>query len=278
VTQLDLNALQNLAADTAHAAGRLLLEYSQRIDYSTVDHKSSPVDLVSSADRAAEDLVRRSLLRATPDFGFIGEESAAEDPAGDSELYWVVDPLDGTSNYLCGLPIWSVSIALCQRCAADFEPLAAAISAPPLRKLWTAVSGAGALLNGRPIHVRREPAGGGLPNAMIATGFPYSINERDASSNLDNFRRMQRRYHKIRRLGSAAIDLAFVADGTYDGMWELGLKIWDISAGRLLITEAGGEFEMVTGPRSQLVVHILAAARSDLMTDMRRTLAFPAAS
>jgi len=276
VTELDLHVLRTLAANTAAAAGELLLEYSQRIDYSTVDYKSSPVDLVSAADREAENLIRRALLRATPDYGFIGEESAADNQHDATEMCWIVDPLDGTSNYLCGLPIWSVSIALCQRHDADYAPLAAAISAPPLGKLWTAAAGAGALLNDRPCRVRREPAGGGLPNAMIATGFPYSINDREAGSNLDNFRQMQRRYHKIRRLGSAAIDLAFVADGTYDGMWELGLKLWDMSAGRLLITEAGGEFDVITGPHSRLDVHILAAARRDLMDDMRRTLAFPA--
>jgi myo-inositol-1(or 4)-monophosphatase len=278
VVQLDLITHRDLAGDTAIAAGRLLLEYSGRIDYSTVDHKSSSVDLVSAADQDAENLIRRALLRATPEFGFIGEESAADEPDGEDKLYWIVDPLDGTSNYLCGLPIWSVSIALCQRRGSGFTPLVAAVSAPPLDKLWTAAAGAGAVLNNRPIRVRSEPAGGGLPNAMIATGFPYSSDERDAGSNIENFRRMQSRYHKIRRLGSAAIDLAFVADGTYDGMWELGLKLWDIAAGKLLILEAGGEFEMIGAPQSWLDVHILAAARPDLMADMRRTLDFPASA
>jgi len=255
-------------------AGTLLLDYSRRIDASSIESKTSNVDLVSAADREAENLIRHELDAATPGFGFIGEESArGEDPA--SELSWVVDPLDGTSNYLCGLPIWSVSIALCQRHAADYLPLVGVVYAPPLEKLWSAAAGQGAALNGEPIRVRAEPAGGGLHNAMIATGFPYSINADDSSSNLANFSRMQRRFHKIRRLGSAAVDLAFVADGTYDGMWELGLKLWDISAGRLLISEAGGEFEMLIGQGTRPDVHILAAASFELLIEMRRVLEFP---
>lgn len=271
----ELRKLLELAAETARKAGALLEQYSHHIDHSCIECKSSHVDLVSGADRDAEALIRKAFSQAAPEFGFIGEESVEESSMTVREINWIVDPLDGTSNFLCGLPIWSVSIALCSLQGGDHLPLVGAICAPLLGKLWTAAVGQGAKLNGKPIAVRQEPAGGGLENAMIATGFPYSFSDDDSRSNLANFSRMQRRFHKIRRLGSAAIDLAFVADGTYDGMWELGLKLWDISAGRLMITEAGGALESIQSSSSPPEVHILAAARPDLMEVMRSALEFP---
>lgn len=271
----EFDSYLQVAEAAAQRAGNLLLDYSRNLATAAIDYKSSHVDLVSTADREAEALISEELLSATPDFGFIGEESVQEEPAALPELSWVVDPLDGTSNYLSGLPIWSVSIALCRRNDLDFKPLVGVVLSPPLNRLWSAAVGRGTTLNGAPVRVRAEPAGGGLHNAMIATGFPYSVSADDSRSNLANFSRMQRRFHKIRRLGSAAIDLAFIADGTYDGMWELGLKLWDISAGRLLITEAGGKFEMLIGGGARPDVHILAAASGELLADMRGLLEFP---
>lgn len=264
------------AAQAAHLAGHVLDSYFQRLDSSLIESKSTAVDLVTAADRDAEQVIREELAQVYPELGFIGEESAPAEPSCDGDYCWVVDPLDGTSNFVCGLPIWSVSIALCQATAAGYDPLAGVVYAPQLNKIWTAVRGLGAWLNAAPIRVRPAPPGGGLENAMIATGFPYTVTASGDSTNLDNFSNMQRRFHKIRRLGSAAIDLAFVADGTYDGIWELGLKIWDIAAGQLLISEAGGLFRRVQLDHFNPEVHIIAAATAELMQTMQSTLVFPA--
>jgi len=267
--------LVGIAAQSAHLAGHVLESYFQRLDNSLIESKSTAVDLVTAADREAEQVIRDELAKHYPEIDFIGEESGQTYSSGPDGYCWIVDPLDGTSNFVCGLPIWSISIALCESTTNGFHPRAGVVYAPRLNKIWTAVQDLGAWLNSAPIHVRPAPPGGGLENAMIATGFPYTVTASGDSTNLDNFTAMQRRFHKIRRLGSAAIDLAFVADGTYDGIWELGLKIWDIAAGQLLISEAGGLFERISGQHSGPEVHLIAAATPELMRTMRSTLVFP---
>jgi len=152
------------------------------------------------------------------------------------DLFWCVDPLDGTSNFLCGLPLWAVSIALVR---SDLLPLLGVIVAPLLGKVWAGAHKCGATCNGQRIAVRREPPGGGLHNAMLATGFPYDVTTASENHNIDYYATMQRQFQKIRRLGSAAIDLAYVAEGTFDGMWELKLKPWDSAAGLVIAHEAG---------------------------------------
>lgn len=259
----------DLAAAAAHSAGELLGARFRRIELAAIQQKSSPTDLVSVADRESEDLLRQLLPTTEDSIGFIGEESAALSPRSGPQLSWVVDPLDGTANYLAGLPIWAVSVALCDMSRAEPAPLVAVVHAPLLGRTWTAARGRGARLNGAPIRVRPEPPGGGLANAMIATGFPYGLTERDASIILAKFSRMQQHFHKVRRLGAAAVDLAFVADGTFDGMWELSLKLWDVAAGMLLIREAGGTFEWWFPPTGDLAVDIMAASRPDLLELMR---------
>jgi myo-inositol-1(or 4)-monophosphatase len=269
VDHTELQTLLIPAVAAAQAAGELLADYFRRIDASQIDSKSSAVDLVSIADREAEALLREYLARAMPSAGFIGEESAPPAP-GTFETTWVVDPLDGTSNYLAGLPIWAVSIALCDH---HLLPQLGVVHAPLLGRTWTTVRGGGAWCAGQRLAVRQTPPGGGLANAMLATGFPYDIAGQRGLANISYFCHMQRVFHKIRRLGSAAIDLAYVAEGTFDGMWELSLSAWDTAAGMLLITEAGGLVQRLDGsaytPGDSAV---LAAATPELAEAMRLNL------
>jgi myo-inositol-1(or 4)-monophosphatase len=250
-------------------AGNLLAKYQSHIELTSIESKSSAVDLVSAADKRSEDLLRERLGQLLPSAGFIGEESPFPDLSR-HELFWCVDPLDGTSNYLCGLPVWSVSIALVD---AQLSPQLGVVHAPPWNRTWTGYLGGGAKCNGRAVRVRPEPPGGGLPNAMLATGFPYDVTQ--GGANIEYYSVMQSRFQKIRRLGSAAIDLALVAEGTYDGLWELKLAPWDAAAGLLLVREAGGAVATIDGAdyvpghpsivaaaTPQLLAHILELLRS----------------
>ncbi len=264
----ELRALIPDVIRAARAAGDLLTGYFQHIETRQIGTKSSPVDLVSIADQESEALLRKSLPNILPGAGFIGEES--ERIASQSEFHWVVDPLDGTSNYLAGVAIWAVSIALCDEA---LQPLLGVVHAPLIGRTWHAWRGGGAWLGEQRLNVRREPPGGGLHNAMLATGFPYDLDSVPGQRNITYFCQMQRTFHKIRRLGSAAIDLAFVADGTFDGMWELALSPWDTAAGCLLIAEAGGLFQRINGkPYTPGHPDVLAAATPELLAAMKLNL------
>jgi len=258
-----------MATTAADLAAKRLIGYFNQLDLAVIENKSSQVDLVSTADKEAEQLVFDFLTDKVPEYGFIGEESTQ----GDKELAeynWVVDPLDGTSNFLCGVPFWSVSIALCD---ADLQPVVGTVYAPLLGKTWTAIKGLGARMNGAPMQVRQHPPGGGLENAMLATGFPYDTCSGGLNTNLDNFAAMQSRFHKIRRMGSAAIDLGLIAEGTFDGMWELKLSAWDTAAGILLVSEAGGLLSRFDGTHyTPGDIDLLVAATPELREIMCKLL------
>lgn len=266
---LNLHTLTSSITRVAADAGRLLEGYFQRLDDVEIQTKSSSADMVSEADTSAEMLIRDRLMELLPDAGFIGEETSGPD-APRHELNWVVDPLDGTSNFLSGLQIWAVSIALTDH---ELNPLIGVVHSPELRNTWSAALGMGTTCNGVGVTVRPQPPGGNLLNAMLATGFPYDIKGADGQKNIHNFVRMQTHFHKIRRLGSAAVDLALVADGTFDGMWELKLRCWDSAAGILLVTEAGGVCEQISGePYTPGDDDLLVASRQDLLELMRSIL------
>jgi len=249
--------------EAARAAGELALSYFRKLTAGQISSKTNIADLVSIADQECELLVEQHLASCEPSYGFIGEESWTEE-AKHHEYCWVVDPIDGTSNYLAGLPLWAVSIALCD---AALKPLAGVIHAPSLGYTWSTRLGHGAYCNGKPMRVRRETPAGGQYNSMLATGFPYDTTER--GTNIDYFTRMQSRFHKIRRLGSAAIDMAYIAEGIFDGMWELKLKPWDTAAGVLLVTEAGGYCSQINGaPYTPGDVELVVAARPELLALM----------
>ena len=222
-------AVIELAEEIARAAGaqlRQAFETELRIET-----KSSPTDLVSEADVAAETLIRERLLAARPDDGMLGEEGS--DSTGTSGLRWIVDPLDGTTNFLFGIPQWGVSIAV-----EDEQGTLAGVVYDPMRdELWAAVRGAEPLLNGEPIDGREHAQD--LATALVATGFGYAADVRAAQAEVAG--RLLPRVRDIRRIGSAAIDLAWTAAGRYDAYFERGIKTWDFAAGALICEAAGLE-------------------------------------
>jgi myo-inositol-1(or 4)-monophosphatase len=241
------DGLLELALGAARDAGALLLERFGG-PASGVESKSSTTDMVSDADRAAERLLLDRITSARPDDGVLGEEGA--DVEGRSGLTWVVDPLDGTTNYLFGYPVWSVSVA----CEDSDGGVVAVVHDPTRRETFAAERGAGATLNGRPVHAR---APGALDRALIGTGFAYDPGDRGFQARV--LTDLLTRVRDIRRGGSAALDLAWVACGRLDGFYEWGIKHWDRAAGMLLVAEAGGRAS-VFEPGGGLEPCVIAAA------------------
>jgi myo-inositol-1(or 4)-monophosphatase len=218
-----------------------------------VDTKSSQTDMVSEADREAEAAVAELLRAERPDDALVGEEGAGD--SGTSGRRWVVDPLDGTTNYLYRFPAWGVSVAL----EDSGGGLAGVVHDPVANETFRAARGAGAELNGRPIRVNDLDR---LDTALIATGFGYDPGVRGGQA--DVLRRVLPRVRDIRRAGAAALDLCFVACGRLDGYYERGINHWDWAAGALIVREAGGEVVALEGGRPGLaaagprLVHALA--------------------
>lgn len=211
-------------------AGALLRERFVAADRGRVSSKSTPTDLVSESDLAAEALIRSRLAAARPDDAIVGEEG--DDVAGSTGRRWVVDPLDGTVNFLFGIPQWSVSLAV----EDDAGGLAAAVYDPMRGECWSAVRGGAPLLNGEPVQASgRED----LATAMVATGFGYDAAVRAVQGEL--VARLLPLVRDIRRLGSAALDLCWTAAGRYDAYFERGVQHWDVAAGELLCRCAGLE-------------------------------------
>ncbi|MFO3796379.1 MAG: inositol monophosphatase family protein [Anaerolineales bacterium] len=213
----------------ARRAGRYIARYFGRV--SEAEQKSHTIDLVTSVDRRAQTLIAEVLCKAFPEYGLLAEENPNRPTL--ERPYWVVDPLDGTTNFLHGYPMVAVSIAL-----VEGNVVRAAVVYQPLRhELFTAVRGGGARLNGHPIRVSKTTA---LGKALLASGFPY-----DAWENPDNNARewaaLLRRVVSLRSDGVASLDLCHVACGRLDGYWELDLDAWDMAAGSLIVSEAGGK-------------------------------------
>ncbi|HYZ29679.1 MAG TPA: inositol monophosphatase family protein [Thermoleophilaceae bacterium] len=245
--QGDLLSDLELAVSLARDAGALLLE---RFGHAARDVgvKSSSTDMVSAADRDAEALIQAGLRAACPDDGLLAEEGARELAA--SGRRWIVDPLDGTTNFLYGFPQWCVSIALEGSLGVIFDPVR--------DELFAAVRGSGATLNGEPIRMAAPPP---LSTALIATGFGYDAERRGNQGQV--LRRVVPHIRDIRRAGAAALDLAWVAAGRLDGYYERGLQAWDWAAARIIVEEAGGAVaDLEPEP------HGLAAAHRDLLPEL----------
>ncbi len=204
-----------------------------------IAEKSRRADIVTDADRASEALLIERLLAATPRAAILAEESGAR--GGRSDERWIVDPLDGTTNYAHGYPIYCVSIAYERAGVVEIG----VVHAPAMRETFVAVRGAGARRNGDPIAV--SPIGG-IGEAMLCTGFHPA----DYATNARCFAAASERAQAVRRDGSAALDLAYTAMGRFDGFWEFGLAPWDLAAGALLVAEAGGAVSSVDGGRFEL--------------------------
>lgn len=218
----------NIAVRAARAAGRIIVRHAEHVDGLKINIKGVN-DFVTAVDRQAEQAIIDTIRRSYPQHGILAEESGAH---GGDEFQWVIDPLDGTTNFLHGFPQFAVSIAL-----KHHGRLEQAVVFDPLRQeLFSASRGAGAQLNDRRMRVSDQPD---LKGALIGTGFPFRT-LCDLDTYLATFRDLIHKTAGIRRAGAAALDLAYVATGRLDGFWEFGLKEWDIAAGALLIQEAGG--------------------------------------
>jgi myo-inositol-1(or 4)-monophosphatase len=236
------------AIEAALVAGRIQRKYF-RTDLSVT--KKGPIDLVTAADLEVEQAFRQLITRRFPDHAVLGEESAAAGGADERARYrWIIDPVDGTTNFAHGLALFCVSIAL----EVDGHIELGVVFDPIANELFTAERGAGAWLNGEPLRVSPRKD---LIDALLVTGFPYFVRDRPGTQ-LDMFGAFLRQARAVRRLGSAALDLCYVAAGRFDGYWEFELHPWDFAAGMLVVTEAGGKVTDYHGAplplaRSQLV-------------------------
>lgn len=209
--------------------GELQLKYFRNRNIE-INSKSSIVDLVTEVDKKSEDIIIKHIQSQYPGHGILSEESGLFDIVSDYQ--WVIDPLDGTNNFAHGLPMFSISIALQYK----GQTVMGLIYIPVLKELFSSIKGEGAFLNGKPISVSDKPA---LNQAVIASGFPYDKATHPAN-NLDYVQRIIPKLRGFRRMGSAAIDLAYTAAGYLNGYWEMSLNPWDVEAGILIVLEAGG--------------------------------------
>lgn len=233
------------AAAIAREAGGLLSRYFER---RVVAERKGEYDLVTEADRASEALVVERLRAYYPSHTIVAEEGGGIESS--SEYRWYVDPLDGTTNFAHSYPMFAVSIGL-ERAG---EPVAAIIYDPVRDEMFAAERGGGAYLNNHRIHVSSAPR---VADSLLATGFPNI--QRNGSYNIHFYHQLAMASHGVRRSGSAAIDLAYVACGRLDGFWEFGLQPWDLAAGRLIVAEAGGRYsDMNGGPHNVRSPHLAA--------------------
>ena len=225
MTDLDLDALLSAAVAAAHRGG-VIVRDAFGAARNVVE--KAPGDWVSDTDTASERAVREELLRAFPDIPVVGEEEGGDTAA----LGWLVDPLDGTANFVHGFPVVGVSIAL----VADGEPIVAVIDAPLLGDTYTARTGGGAHRGDELLHVGTRPT----EQAIVATGFPFRKKRERLDEYFPVFERALRTFEDLRRAGAAALDLSWSAAGVFDGYFEQALGPWDVAAGALLVREAGG--------------------------------------
>jgi len=244
------SALMNVMTQAAMKAGRSLTRDFGEVQNLQVSMKG-PADFVSQADRKAEEVVFQELSRARPDWGFLMEERGTVE-GKDSQHRWIVDPLDGTTNFLHGIPMFAISIAL----ERDGQIVAGVVFNPALDELYTAEKGGGAFLNDRRIRVAARQK---LHECVLATGIPY-LGQGDHARFLFEARQLMGETAGLRRMGAASLDLAYVAAGRFDGYWETGVQPWDIAAGSILVREAGGFVTDTDGAKFDAVQGDIACA------------------
>ncbi|OEJ68684.1 inositol monophosphatase family protein [Magnetovibrio blakemorei] len=237
------SALLNVMTAAAQKAARRLTRDFGEVENLQVS-KKGPADFVSNADKKAEDTLVKELQKARPDYGFILEE-ANNIEGKDSSNTWVIDPLDGTTNFLHGIPHFAISIGLLR----DGEPFAGVVYNPITDEMFWAEKGQGAFLNGRRLRVSARAH---LSEGLFATGLPFLGKEKDGERFMQRVNAVTTLSAGVRRFGSAALDLAYVAAARYDGYWESGLQAWDIAAGIVLVREAGGFVTDMDGKRKML--------------------------
>lgn len=259
-----LHPMLNIAIKAARAAGSIINRASLDLDLLTISSKA-PNDFVTEVDKAAENAIIDVLLQAYPGHGILAEESGSERGARDSDYVWIIDPLDGTTNFIHGFPVYAVSIAL----AFKGQVQQAVVYDPSRNDLFYASKGRGAFLNDKRLRVSKRIR---MNEALIGTGFPFRKG--------DNFKRYVKMFEAVmqncaglRRPGAAALDLCYVAAGYYDGFFETGLHPWDIAAGSLMITEAGGLIGNFTGDADFLYQREVVAGNPKIYGQLVHTLA-----
>ncbi|MBQ7855408.1 MAG: inositol monophosphatase [Muribaculaceae bacterium] len=239
----DIKKLVDDAIAWAREAGEVQLKYF-RSSHLNIRAKFNDSDIVTEADKASEQVIINNINRTYPQHAILSEEMGGN--AIESDYRWIIDPLDGTTNFSNGLPLFSVSIAVEYR----GEVIVGVVYAPYLDEMFHAVKGGGAWLNGKPIAPSGKES---LSHSVVTTGFPVD-KDTTTDNNLDNVSRVLPRVRGMRRLGSAAIDLCYVAAGFLDGYWEMNLHTWDVAAGQLIVQEAGACYSHFRTDRNISVV------------------------
>ena len=257
-----MEPLLNIALRAARRAGRIILQAMDRVDTLTVEQKGRN-DLVSDIDRKAEDAIVETILKAYPEHGILGEEYGSRDTPPDAEFVWIIDPLDGTTNFLHGIPHFCTSIAV----AKGATLLHGMVVDHVRNEVFSASRGAGAQLNGRRLRVSRHDR---IDDSIVAGGLPFHV----VAAHLDTYSTMLRHLmahcRTLRRQGAAALDLAYVAAGRVDGFVELGLKPWDMAASTILVREAGGFVGDVAGGDRFMDTGNVVAANPPLFRELLR--------
>lgn len=248
-----------IAEAIARRAGAVVVE-----GYGHVRHvrQKGEIDLVTEFDHRSEEVIVSSLQKEFPEHAILAEESGHHPRTG--EYQWVVDPLDGTTNFAHGIPLFCITLALLR----GNVPVAGVVYDPLHEELFAAASGQGATLNGRPIHVSAQAH---LGQALLATGFAYDVRT-NPRNNLAQYAQFQLRTQGVRRLGSAALDCAWTALGRLDGYWEFGIKPWDIAAGGLLVREAGGRATSTEGDEDFIPTATIVVSNGPLHDQILRIL------
>jgi myo-inositol-1(or 4)-monophosphatase len=242
-----MQPLLNIAVRAARRAGDIIVRAIPRLEAVEI-HSKGRNDYVTEVDRAAEADIIETIRRLHPDHAFLAEESGQS--ANSSDVVWIIDPLDGTTNFLHGFPTFAVSIA----CQVRGRIEHAVVFDPMRQELFTASRGEGAQVEGRKMRVSKQIT---LEGSLIATGFPFRADSPWLDEYLAMLKTVMTKAAGLRRPGAAALDLAYVAAGRVDGFWEMGLKPWDTAAGTLLITEAGGRVGTLAGEDYKLGPHIV---------------------
>jgi myo-inositol-1(or 4)-monophosphatase len=254
----------NIAVKAARRAGGVINRGARNLDVLNVREKAAN-DYVSEVDKEAEQTIIRTLLEAYPKHSILAEETGASNTEAKSEYQWIIDPLDGTTNYIHGFPQYAVSIALAHRGVIT----QAVVYDPCNNDLFTATRGAGAYLNDTRIRVGKRQQ---LKGALVGTGFPFK-EHKHIDAYLAMLRDLMQNSGGVRRAGSAALDLAYLAAGRLDAFWELGLAPWDIAAGSLLVTEAGGTITDLQGKDQYLKSGNVAGGNIKILDELLQHLA-----
>lgn len=255
-----MHPMLNIGVRAARRAGDQIVRHMDRLSDIKIETKAGN-DFVSDVDRESERSIIETIRRSYPDHAFIAEESGM---SGSGEFEWIIDPLDGTTNFLHGFPVFCVSIALRIRGRIEHG----VIYDPLRQELFTASRGGGVQVDGRRVRVSQRKE---LTNALLGTGFPYRDGD-DIDTYMKTFRAMTEKSRGIRRAGSAALDLAYVAAGRLDGFWEMNLQLWDIAAGVLMVQEAGGLTGSLAGGTDHLETGNVLAANPKLFAEMAKVL------